>query len=126
MAPKRTRVALVGRGVDHLATLLADLLRDLGVESEFVDLQAAPGFVVAVVTPESVAWVLGSARLVGVPLIAVLPISDDWLAERCTALGANAVFALDTPLDRLRAIFVQALATAGNGDGRTHITSTGS
>lgn len=94
--------------------LLVDVLRDLRVELEF---EGGPGesgrpdLVFAMVRQGDVFGVIELARRAagGAPIVAVMALSDVKVAQRAELGGANAVCALDGPLDDLRRALLQAL-----------------
>jgi hypothetical protein len=116
------RVALLNGASEPLQRLLEDVLKDGGIRHEFVrSLAGAVDAAVVMVTwGEDIRVVSAArARAAGVPLLVILPFSDDQLAERVLGCGAQAWYALDTPLARLRALFVALAAYVAPVDVRT-------
>lgn len=97
---------------DAFRALLVDVLRDLRVEMEFVDgSPTRPDLVFAMVRQGDVFGVLELARRAayGAPIVAVMALTVPKVAELAELGGANAVCALDGPLDDLRRALLQAL-----------------
>jgi hypothetical protein len=108
---RRLRAKLFGES-DALRALLVDVLRDLRVEVEFLDTAAArPDLVFAMVRQGDVFGVLELARrgAFGAPIVAVMALTVPKVAQLAELGGANAVCALDGPLDDLRRALLQAL-----------------
>lgn len=98
--------AIVGDCEPDLRCLLRDVLveHDTLLDGDMVVLP--PDLVFAVVTRDDANAVLTAARVLasGRPIIALLPLADDALAELAFLYGAAATYAFDTPIDRLRAV----------------------
>jgi hypothetical protein len=116
------RLALLGEMGEPLRRLLEDVLRDGGVHYQLVQPPAAADAAVVMVTwgEEASLIAAAQAQAVGVPLLAILSFGDDLLAARVLSCGAQAWYALDSPLALLRARLV-ALAghdapTGGGAD----------
>jgi len=108
---RRLRAVVFGDS-DALRGLLVDMLRDLRVELEFADGGGArPDLVFAVVRQGDVFGVIELARRAafGAPIVAVMALSDPKVAQRAALGGANAICALDGPLDDLRHALLRAL-----------------
>ena len=95
MASLRTTRALLLGADESLASLLADVLGDLGI-ALFLDAGDAA-------RPD---LVLTHARdcAATAPVVVLLPFADERLVSRALCQGARACFALGRPLDELRAL----------------------
>ncbi|GMU01749.1 hypothetical protein KH5H1_58690 [Corallococcus caeni] len=108
MTPLRTTRALLLGADESLASLLADVLGDLGI-ALFLDAgdAARPDLVLAhVERGEAILPVLTRARAcaAAAPVVVLLPFADERLVSRALCQGARACFALGRPLDELRAL----------------------
>jgi hypothetical protein len=107
------RLALLGAADEPLRQLLEDALRDGCVRCESVWAPAGGADVaVVMVNWGEEARIIAAARAqaVGVPLLAILPFGDDRLAESVLRCGAQDWYALDSPLENLRARLVALAA----------------
>jgi hypothetical protein len=107
------RLALLGAADEPLRQLLEDALRDGRIRCEFVWAPASSAdAAVVMVTWGEEAHLIAAARAqaVGVPLLAILPFGDDRLAECVLRCGAQDWYALDSPLENLRARLVALAA----------------
>lgn len=107
-ALSKARAGWVGPEDPQLYGLLSDVLGEAGIELN-VRPPEHPDVVLAAVhgsSIDAVSAVLSSARQLAqqAPVIALLPIGDDRLAQRCIQLGAQGCWALDTPLSLLRSL----------------------
>jgi hypothetical protein len=114
----KTRVlhlALVGDVIEPLKLLLEDVLTDSGVRYELTSQPGAYNVVIVMVNWGEELRVIAAARALAgdVPLLAILPFGDDWLVQRVLLAGAQGWYALDAPLDLLRASLVK-LADLGS------------
>ncbi|RKG69066.1 DNA-binding response regulator [Corallococcus sp. CA054B] len=108
MVSLRTTRALLLGADESLASLLADVLGDLGI-ALFLDAgdAARPDLVLAhVERGEAILPVLTHARdcAAAAPVVVLLPFADERLVSRALCQGARACFALGRPLDELRAL----------------------
>ena len=97
------------QGADaHLTALLADVLRDEGVQvapagAAAGSAGAAPDLTLALVSrPEALPRAL--AHTPQAPVIVLLPFAEERLQRRALELGARGCFALGQPLEALRAL----------------------
>ncbi|MBF5046545.1 MULTISPECIES: response regulator transcription factor [Myxococcaceae] len=92
------------QGADaHLTALLADVLRDEGVQVAAGAAGAAPDLTLALVSrPEALPRAL--AHTPQAPVIVLLPFAEERLQRRALELGARGCFALGQPLEALRAL----------------------
>ena len=108
----RNRVAIVGRCDPRLRDLIADVLRDLGVEiSDAPVLGDPPAVVLAVAERANLTAVLDLAKAVAGrgPILAVVPLEDERLEHAAASQGAHACYTLGAPLGRLRALVAKLL-----------------
>ncbi len=108
----RRRAVLVGEGGGPLVELLSDVLADVGVALSVDDGDAPPAsgrgarpdLVLVVVDRNDIPGLLGRARAVasGAPVIAILPFHDERLERQVLASGADGLYSLDTPIERLK------------------------
>jgi hypothetical protein len=112
----RPSAGIVGECDAALQGVLREVLAELGATCEDQSPPIPPDLVFAIVSSEDATAVLTAARLLasGRPIVAILPMRDEALAELAILFGASASYALDTPLDRLRAI-VEALVSPNGG-----------
>ena len=118
MRSSKTRVihlGLAGEMIEALRNLLADVITDIGVRWARVSQPGACDVVLVMVSwGDELRAVEGARALAGdVPLLAILPFADDELAMYALLAGAQAWFALDTPLALLRASLLE-LADLGS------------
>jgi hypothetical protein len=104
-AASRLHVALLGDADESLKAVLEDVLAELGLATDS-DLTHVPALVLAFVTRDDAVNILTAARTFAAraPIVAVSALTDEPLAEISVAFGAAAYYALDRPLDRLRAV----------------------
>jgi hypothetical protein len=107
---RRVQAVLLGDAI-LFEGLLVDILRDLRIEVDVV-FDGRPDLVFAVVREADVARVLYLAHRAafGAPIVAVMPMRDDRLAQSAILGGASAICSLDGPLDALRVTLLQALS----------------
>jgi hypothetical protein len=107
------RVTLVGALDAGLRRSLKAALQDHRVRYDFVaPLTSAADVVLAVVRCGEEHAIIPDARAIAphAPVLAILPSSDGDLAQRVLRLGAQAWFALDTPVGLLRAMVLTLTA----------------
>jgi hypothetical protein len=104
-------VALLGETDEPLKAVLFDVLAELGLSADH-DLTHPPDLVLAMVTRDDATAVLTAARTLAgrTPIVAILALTDEALSELSLAFGAATCYALDRPLDRLRAVVRTLLA----------------
>jgi hypothetical protein len=103
------RVVLLGAIEGPLRDGLAAALAQGNVRCELVPPDSKPiDVVLAVVRRGEAPGVLAAARSVAqrVPVVAILPVTDDQLAHDVLQCGANAWWPLDAPRDLLRSMVV--------------------
>lgn len=113
MAPHRRLNAVLMGESDAFRALLVDVLLDLRVELELHEGGTVrPDIVFAIVRQGDVFGVLELAKRAafGAPIVAVMALGDERMAQRAALAGANVICALDGPLDSLRHAFLGALA----------------
>jgi hypothetical protein len=111
-AKRPLRAALVGEVEDSLRTTLADVLADLEIEVDAGDWSApGPDLVLAILGRHDADEVAAAARIraEGMPVVAILPFTDEATADRVLAFGVTATHALDTPMRRLKSILIAVL-----------------
>ncbi|MGQ0505933.1 MAG: hypothetical protein ACT4TC_11520 [Myxococcaceae bacterium] len=97
---------------DELVALLSDVLADLHIDVRgALPVGATPAIFIVGVAGRELKRVLTAARAAAgfLPIVAVLPIQDRRLASAALRSGANACYALGTPLSNLRVLVAQLL-----------------
>ncbi|HEY3353528.1 MAG TPA: hypothetical protein VGQ83_09785 [Polyangia bacterium] len=99
------QAAWVADGDEPCSGILAQVLRGLGFRLGVALLEEPPPDVLLVAVERGhviLRLAVARERARGAPVIAVLPTSDGELARRAIAAGADAYYACDTSLTRLR------------------------